>query len=144
MEKLKENFSDAVTISKRLRKECPWDAQQDFNSYCKYLIEESIEVKKAVEEEDYEGLKEELGDLFWNILFMSNIAEESGLFDLNKIIVSANEKMVRRHPHVFGNESKDMESIYKKWKEIKMQEKDEKNKRKGNEATNKETGREIF
>lgn len=126
MEKLKENFSDAVIISKRLRRECPWDKQQDFNSYCKYLVEEANEVKKAVEDEDYDGIKEELGDLFWNILFMSNIGEECGIFDLNAIIVHSKEKMIRRHPHIFGDASKDLESIHKKWEEIKLQERDKK------------------
>lgn len=134
MEKLKENFGELAAISKRLRKECPWDAKQDLNSFHAYIVEEAIEAQKAAEAKDYENLKEELGDVFWNVMFMTNIAEDKGLFTLNDVIVQVKEKMVRRHPHVFGDASKDMDSIYRKWDEIKAQEKLEKAKRKNNKS----------
>ncbi len=122
MEQLKQNFIELVKISGRLRKECPWDAKQDLDSFHKYIVEEAIEVKKAAEAKDYVELKEELGDVFWNIMFICNIAKDNNLFDLNDVIVEVKEKMIRRHPHVFGNESKDMDSIHKKWEEIKEEE----------------------
>jgi uncharacterized protein YabN with tetrapyrrole methylase and pyrophosphatase domain len=71
-----------------------------------------------------------LGDVFWNILFMANIAEEKNLFTLKDVIQSSKEKMIRRHPHVFGDASNDMESIKKVWQEVKAEEKKEKEARK--------------
>lgn len=138
MEKLKENFGELAAISKRLRKECPWDAKQDLNSFYKYIVEEAVEAQKAAEAKDYDNLKEELGDVFWNVMFMTNIAQDQGLFDLNDVIVQVKEKMVRRHPHVFGDASKDMESIYRKWEEVKAEERLEKEKRKNNIPHNQE------
>lgn len=130
METTKQNFSELVEISRRLRKECPWDAEQTLDSFHKYIVEESIEAQKAAEAKDYEELKEELGDVFWNVLFMCNIAKEKGLFDINDVLQSAKEKMIRRHPHVFAGESKDMDAIHKKWAEIKAQERKLKEARK--------------
>ncbi len=130
MEKLKENFSELAAISKRLRKECPWDAKQNMDTFYKYIVEEAIEAQKAAEAKDYEELKEELGDVFWNVMFMTNIAEDNGLFTLNDVIVQVKEKMIRRHPHVFGDASKDIEEIKKKWEEIKAEEKTSKEERK--------------
>lgn len=130
MKKTKENFGKLLEISQRLRKECPWDAKQDLDSFHNYIVEEAQEAQKAAEAKDYEELKEELGDVFWNVLFMANIAKDQGLFDINDILVDAQEKMIRRHPHVFGDASKDMESIHKKWLEIKAEEKARKEARK--------------
>lgn len=138
MEKTKENFGKLLEISQRLRKECPWDAKQDVDSFYKYIVEEAQEAQKAAETKDYEELKEELGDVFWNVLFMANIAKDQGLFDMNDILVHAQEKMIRRHPHVFGDASKDIEEIKKAWEEIKAEEKEEKKKRK------KEGGINLF
>ena len=122
MEQTKNNFGELIKISTRLRKECPWDAEQTLDSFHKYIVGEAIEAQKAAEAKDYDELKEELGDVFWNVMFMCNIAKDNGLFDLNDVIVEVKEKMIRRHPHVFGNESKDMDSIHKKWEEIKEEE----------------------
>ena len=130
MEKTKQSFSELVEISQRLRKECPWDAEQTLDSFHKYIVEESIEAQKAAEAKDYDELKEELGDVFWNVLFMCNIAKENGLFDVHDVLQNAKEKMIRRHPHVFAGESKDMDAIYKKWEEIKAEERKVKEARK--------------
>ncbi len=130
METTKQSFSELVEISRRLRKECPWDAEQTLDSFHKYIVEESIEAQKAAEAKDYEELKEELGDVFWNVLFMTNIAKDNGLFDINDVMQNAKEKMIRRHPHVFAGESKDMDAIYKKWEEIKAEERKMKEARK--------------
>lgn len=126
-----KDFQELLEISKRLRKECEWDAKQTLDSFHKYVVEEAIEAQKAAEAKDYEELKEELGDVFWNVLFMANIAKDNGLFDIHDIIAVSKEKMIRRHPHVFGNEPNDVESIKKKWEEIKQQEKLLKEARKG-------------
>src|SRR3989338_1312621 len=130
MEKTNERFIELVEISQRLRKECPWDAEQTLDSFHKYIVEESIEAQKAAEAKDYDELKEELGDVFWNVLFMCNIAKENGLFDVHDVLQNAKEKMIRRHPHVFAGESKDMDAIYKKWEEIKADERKVKEARK--------------
>lgn len=137
METIKQSFSELVEISRRLRKECPWDAKQTLDSFHKYIVEESIEAQKAAEAKDYEELKEELGDVFWNVLFMTNIAKDNGLFDINDVMQNAKEKMIRRHPHVFAGESKDMDAIYKKWEEIKAEERKLKAKRKNSKEQEK-------
>lgn len=128
-EKITNSFAELLAISKLLHKECPWDAQQTIDSFHQHIVGEALEVKKAAEAKDYEELKEELGDVFWNVLFMTNIAEQNGLFTLHDVLETSKEKMIRRHPHVFGNESKDMDSIHKKWEEIKAQERFEKEKK---------------
>ena len=130
MEDTKQSFGELLQISQRLRKECPWDAEQTLDSFHKYIVEESIEAQKAAEAKDYDELKEELGDVFWNVLFMCNIAKESGLFDVHDVLQNAKEKMIRRHPHVFGDASKDMDAIHKKWAEIKAEERKLKEARK--------------
>src|SRR3989338_7281555 len=130
MEDSKQSFDELLQISQRLRKECPWDAEQTLDSFHKYIVEESIEAQKAAEAKDYDELKEELGDVFWNVLFMCNIAKESGLFDVHDVLQNAKEKMIRRHPHVFGDASKDMDAIHKKWAEIKAEERKLKEARK--------------
>lgn len=129
-DKITTSFVELLAISKLLHKECPWDAQQTIDSFHQHIVGEALEVKKAAEAKDYEELKEELGDVFWNVLFMTNIAEQNGLFTLHEVLETSKEKMIRRHPHVFGNESKDMNSIHKKWEEIKAQERVNKEKKK--------------
>jgi tetrapyrrole methylase family protein / MazG family protein len=130
LEKTKKEFEELINVNKRLREECPWDKKQTLQTFHNYLVEEAIEAKQAADQEDYEELKEELGDVFWNVLFMANIAEEKKLFTLKDVIESSKNKMIRRHPHVFGDASKDMEAIHKTWQEIKAQEKKEKEARK--------------
>jgi ATP diphosphatase len=83
---------------------CPWDVQQDFNSIAPYTIEEAYEVADACARDDMAGLKDELGDLLLQVVFHARMAEERGVFDLADIIASICDKMVRRHPHVFGPE----------------------------------------
>lgn len=123
---VEQSFKALHAVSQRLRKECPWDNQETIASFAKYLKEEADEVLETIEKKDYFELREELGDLLWNILFITNIAEENSLFDLKEVLENTKEKMIRRHPHVYGNASKDMESIHKLWKEIKEQEKQRK------------------
>lgn len=82
---------------------CPWDVQQNFASIAPYTIEEAYEVADAIERDDMAALKDELGDLLLQVVFHSRMAEEAGSFTLSDVISAICEKMVRRHPHVFGD-----------------------------------------
>jgi nucleoside triphosphate diphosphatase len=96
-----------VEIMARLRDPdigCPWDVEQNFQSIAPYTIEEAYEVADACARDDMAGLKDELGDLLLQVVFHSRMAEERGAFALNDVITSICDKMVRRHPHVFGPE----------------------------------------
>jgi MazG family protein len=82
---------------------CPWDVEQDFKSVAPYTIEEAYEVADAIERNNYNDLKDELGDLLLQVVFHSRMAEEAGLFDFSDVATAINDKMIRRHPHVFGD-----------------------------------------
>jgi MazG family protein len=81
---------------------CPWDLEQSFATIAPYTIEEAYEVADAIERDDMSGLKEELGDLLFQVVFHARMAEESGLFDFDDVAAALADKMIRRHPHVFG------------------------------------------
>ncbi len=98
-------FDKLVKIMEELREKCPWDKKQTHESLKKYLIEETYEVIDAIDSGDYKKLKEELGDLLLQPLFHSQIAREKGEFDIYQVIEYLCEKLIERHPHVFGNES---------------------------------------
>ena len=83
---------------------CPWDLQQDFRSIAPYTIEEAYEVADAIARDDMEGLRDELGDLLFQVVFYSRMAEESGGFSFEDVATGITEKMIRRHPHVFGDD----------------------------------------
>ncbi|SHF03618.1 nucleoside triphosphate pyrophosphohydrolase [Alkalibacter saccharofermentans] len=108
----------------RLRSEdgCPWDREQTFASLRKYIIEEAYEVVDAIERDDIDDICEELGDLLLQVVFVSQIAKEEHLFDLGEVVESINAKLVNRHPHVFGNESREEFSM-EVWEKIKREEK---------------------
>jgi MazG family protein len=82
---------------------CPWDVEQTFATIAPYTIEEAYEVAGAIEEQDWDGLKDELGDLLFQVVFHARMAEERGLFDFGGVVAAVTDKMVRRHPHVFGD-----------------------------------------
>jgi ATP diphosphatase len=100
-------FAEAVAIMARLRAPggCPWDREQTFDSIRKYTLEETYEVFDAIERRDWPNLKEELGDLLLQVLFYADMAEEPGYFTIADVIETLNKKLIRRHPHVFGNEA---------------------------------------
>ena len=109
-------------ILRRLRSPegCLWDRQQGTSDIGKYLLEEAYEVIEAIDAGDLKSLQEELGDLLFQILFLSRIAEETGEFTLSDVMSGVAEKMIRRHPHVFDNlEVADVETIKANWKRIK-------------------------
>jgi XTP/dITP diphosphohydrolase/ATP diphosphatase len=101
------SFAEAVAIMHRLRSPggCPWDREQSFESIRKYTLEETYEVFDAIERRDWPGLKDELGDLLLQVLFYAEMAAEAGRFTIGEVIESLNCKLIRRHPHVFGEEA---------------------------------------
>jgi len=106
---------------------CPWDKQQDFSSLKPMLVEEVYEVLEAIDNQDYDGLAEELGDLLLHVVFHAQLGKEASQFDINTVIEKISDKLVRRHPHVFGNESASTpEEVIKNWEAIKAEEKAEK------------------
>jgi nucleoside triphosphate diphosphatase len=114
-------------IMQRLRNPeggCPWDVQQSFKTIAPYTIEEAYEVADAIERDDFSNLREELGDLLLQVVFHAQIAAESGLFDFDDVANGVNEKMIRRHPHVFaGATVADANEQTRRWNELKKQEK---------------------
>jgi len=84
---------------------CPWDVEQDFATIAPYTIEEAYEVADAIERDDMDDLRDELGDLLFQVAFHARMAEEAGLFDFEDVAKSISDKMIRRHPHVFGSEA---------------------------------------
>lgn len=116
-------FNEFVEIVKRLRKECPWDHEQTNDSIKAATIEEAYEVVEAIDNKDYEDLKKELGDLLLHVVFHTVIAEESNHFHIEDVINSIREKLIRRHPHVFGDTKvSGAEEVKKNWEEIKLSE----------------------
>ena len=103
---------------------CPWDLEQDFQSIAPYTIEEAYEVVDAIERGDLDDLRDELGDLLLQVVFHARIAQEAGIFSFTEVINSICEKLVRRHPHVFGNVANlSSDAVSTQWEAIKAQEK---------------------
>jgi tetrapyrrole methylase family protein/MazG family protein len=107
----------------RSKKGCPWDKKQTHQSLKPYLIEETHEVLDAIDSKNPNDLREELGDLLLQVVFHSQLAKEKKRFNFNDVAQSISDKLVRRHPHVFGKSSRKMDSILKKWEELKREEK---------------------
>jgi len=121
-----KGFADLVSIMARLRGEdgCPWDRRQTKEDLKPFLIEETYEVLEALDRADDQGLQEELGDLLFHIIFMARIAEEEGAFDIDDVTHGIAEKMVRRHPHVFGSsEVSGAHEVEANWARLKAAEK---------------------
>jgi tetrapyrrole methylase family protein/MazG family protein len=119
-------FDTLMELMRRLRAPggCPWDAEQTHESLKRYLLEETYEVMEAIDAGSVPMMKEELGDLLLQVVFHAVIAEESGKFDMNGIIETLNDKLIRRHPHVFADlEVKDIDQLIENWEKIKKKEK---------------------
>lgn len=103
--KIEQSFDELVQIVKKLKAPdgCPWDREQTNASLLPYLLEEAYEVIESVEKEDWQELKEELGDIMLHAVFQAAIAEDNGHFSIRDSLKNINDKLVRRHPHVFGN-----------------------------------------
>lgn len=119
-------INDLLELMRRLRDPdtgCPWDLEQDYASIAPYTIEEAYEVADAIERNNLDDLKEELGDLFLQVVFHSQIAQDSGHFSIQDVARSIVEKMVRRHPHVFGDtQIENAASQTTAWEAMKAQE----------------------
>jgi nucleoside triphosphate diphosphatase len=152
-----ELFAEAVAIMARLRAPggCPWDREQTFASIRKYTLEETYEVLDAIEREQWADLADELGDLLLQVLFYAEMAEEAGHFGIADVIAGLNRKLVRRHPHVFGeeasaaagNRAQGLETngigageVLRNWEEIKKLE-NRAQKKAGEEPTSTKIGR---
>jgi MazG family protein len=124
-----EEFERLIGIMERLRAPggCPWDREQTFDSIKPYLLQESYEVMDAIDRRDWPELTGELGDLILQVVFFSQMAAEEGHFTVEDALRSINEKLIRRHPHVFGEESAATSGeVLKRWDEIKAAEKKDK------------------
>ena len=131
IEKEKHDVAELVEIVDVLRSPdgCEWDRAQDFNSMKKCLKDETDEVLSAIDNKDYKNLQEELGDVLLQVVMNSQIAKDQGLFDFNDVVQTLCEKLIRRHPHVFGDIEKPTtpEESLKLWKMVKEIEKQNKN-----------------
>jgi MazG family protein len=116
-------FNEFVKIVKRLRKECPWDREQTNDSIKAATIEEAYEVVEAIEKKNYDDLKSELGDLLLHVVFHTIIASETNEFSIDDVIDGIQSKLIRRHPHVFGDvKVSGSAEVKKNWEEIKLDE----------------------
>ncbi|HVU19698.1 MAG TPA: nucleoside triphosphate pyrophosphohydrolase [Rhizomicrobium sp.] len=122
----KSDIGTLLDIMRRLRDPnggCPWDIEQTFDTIAPYTIEEAYEVAGAIEDRDWPGLKEELGDLLLQVVYHARMAEERGLFDFADVVTAISDKMIARHPHVFGDakvENAAAQTVA--WEEIKRRE----------------------
>ncbi len=123
MEEKLEVFRELLEIMDRLRVECPWDMKQTNESLRNLTIEETYELADAILEGDQVEIKNELGDLLLHIVFYAKLGSETGDFDIADITRSLNEKLIYRHPHIFGDiEVEDEDDVKKNWEELKLRE----------------------
>jgi len=125
LEKQRYSFEDLVEIMKQLRgpNGCLWDKEQTKEKLKLYVLEEAYEVIEAIEEDSAEKLKEELGDLLFQIVFLAQLSSEEGKFDMDEVLQHVSRKMIRRHPHVFkGEHVENTKQILQNWSRIKEEE----------------------
>ncbi len=124
MEKKLEATARLIEVMNRLRVECPWDREQTIHSLRNNTIEETFELVDAITADDMEGIKEELGDLFLHIVFYSKIGEEQGAFDLADVANGVCDKLIYRHPHVYGDVlAESPEEVKQNWEALKLRKK---------------------
>lgn len=120
-EKAVKNFVRLLEIIDELREKCPWDKKQTFESLRKLTIEEVYEMVQAIDNSDIDDLKDELGDLMLHIVFYAKIGEELQAFDIATILDTVNQKLVQRHPHIYGNvKVENDEDVKRNWEDIKL------------------------
>ena len=115
-------FQKLIDLAKHLRskKGCPWDRKQTIESLVEHFLNEAQEVKEAIEKKDYENVKEEIGDILFNLIMMVNIAEEDKLFTMKEVLEDVAKKIIERHTWVFGDDKVETaEEAIQKWKENK-------------------------
>lgn len=117
------DINGLVKIMDELREKCPWDKKQTIHTLRQLTIEETFELADAITDKDWEGIKEELGDLLLHIIFYSKIATEKNQFTLQDVIDGISEKLVKRHPHIYGDViAESEEEVKKNWEQIKLSE----------------------
>jgi len=124
--KEEKTFDDIVSLARRLRAPggCPWDREQTLESLRAYVLEEAYEVIQAIELGDTDGLVEELGDFLFQVVFISQIASEEGKFGIGDVTQRLHDKLIRRHPHVFGEKkAKNADEALRTWNAEKLKEK---------------------
>ena len=118
-----KKFEDLIELVSILRKECPWDRKQTHHSIKDNLVEEAYEAIEALDNNDFDEFKKEIGDLLLHVVFHSNMASETDTFDIGDVIYTLMEKLIRRHPHVFGEEAVSGETqVAENWENIKLKE----------------------
>lgn len=130
MQKYDNGMERLITIMNELREKCPWDKKQTIHTLRQQTIEETFELADAITEKDWIGIKEELGDLLLHIIFYSKIAEEENKFSIREVIDAICEKLIKRHPHIYGDPSNagqlvkvnDDEEVKRNWEQIKLNE----------------------
>lgn len=123
MSNLSESFLKLVSIMDDLRDKCPWDKKQTIQTLRHMTIEETYELTDAITEEDWNGIKEELGDLLLHIVFYSKIGMEQNKFSLEEVINGISGKLIARHPHIYGDvKVNDEEDVKRNWEKLKLKE----------------------
>jgi len=119
-----EAFGKLIDIMEELREKCPWDRQQNFNTLRTLTIEETYELADAIINEDYKGIEEELGDLLLHIVFYAKLGDEMKKFDILSVLENICNKLIYRHPHVYGNVdvNNNPEKVKKNWEDLKKKE----------------------
>lgn len=123
MNKAAEQFERLVVIMDELREKCPWDRKQTIQTLRQQSIEELYELADAISAEDWKGIKEELGDLFLHLVFYSKIGSEQQQFSLEDVLKGINDKLISRHPHIYGDvKVKDENEVKRNWEQLKLKE----------------------
>lgn len=118
-----EAFGRLLDVMDELREKCPWDRKQTFQSLRNLTIEETYELADAILKEDMSSTKEELGDLVLHIVFYARIADEQGQFDIGDVLTAVVQKLIHRHPHIYGDvEVRDEEEVKQNWEKLKLRE----------------------
>jgi MazG family protein len=118
-----EAFLKLVQIMDELREQCPWDRKQTIQTLRSLTIEETFELADSITEKDWKGIKEELGDLLLHIVFYARLGKEQGQFTLEEVINGINEKLVTRHPHIYGDvKVENEEDVKRNWEKLKLKE----------------------
>jgi XTP/dITP diphosphohydrolase len=126
-EEILQQFSKLLDVMDDLREKCPWDKEQTMESIRSLTIEETFELSDAIVQKDTEEIKKELGDILLHIVFYSKIASETESFNVGDVIESLIAKLIRRHPHIYGDvEANDAEKVKQNWEQIKLKEKGKK------------------
>lgn len=118
-----EKFAEIIAKLRDPNGGCPWDLEQTYQTMPPHILEEAYEVVEAINQDDRKELKEELGDLLMQVIFLSKLAQEEGAFTLDDVIDGITDKIIRRHPHVFGEiKAENSDEVLKNWENIKQQE----------------------